>query len=167
MHALALPFVVFLAAGSPATERPARFALDAATVNGRTVLGKRLYSVTAAFGRADAVERFRYATYLRYGSRRDFRLRVEFRRRAGRLVATSFELRQRALVEARLGRALALRPSSLQDAITSAYEAEFALSSEYQSLKGECVGGFAARRGGVRVTFGLASHRTFIRISRR
>ena len=164
--AVLLAAIVPLSAVSASTvERPARFDLATAFVNERVVLGKPQSEVTSLFGRPDAISRFRYATYFRYGSKRNYRLLVGFRRRGERIVATSMRFQSSHLVETRLGRVLALRPPAIQARVQSLYADVFRLTYEYQCRRGECIGFFSFARGRGGFAFGLARGRSFIRIA--
>lgn len=166
--ALLVALAIWLGSAAPAgaAERPARFDLAAGTVNGQTVLGKRMIAVTAAFGQPDRVTRYPQTTYLRWGAERTYRLLVGFRRQGAANVAVSIRLQSPALVETRLGRLLALSPTGIQALVRSAYADVFELSYEYSCLKAACVGSFRSLRGRGGFRFGRAGERAYIRISR-
>jgi len=164
LAAIALATMLPAAGWASAAEQPARFDVTAVTVNGRTVLGKPVRSVTAMFGKPTAVTRFKYATYLRYGPRRTYRLLIGFRARNGRLLAASLRFQSPQVVETRLGRVLALRPEAIQSRVQAVYADTFRLDYAYQCLKGACEGSFATLRGRGGFGFGLAGGRSFIRI---
>ncbi len=163
--AIALATMLPTAGWASQTEQPARFDLAALTVNGRTVLGKPIPSVTAVFGKPTTVTRFKYATYLRYGPKRTYRVLVGFRAHRGRLLATSLRFQSPQLVERRLGRVLALRPEAIQSRVQAVYADTFRLAYEYQCLKGACEGSFSTLRGRGGFGFGIAGGRSFIRIT--
>jgi hypothetical protein len=134
------------------------FDLSTGVVNGRAVLGRSPAGVTAALGRPDT--RFPGPRYrLQYDRRGTI---VYFRRQQGQLRAVSLVFRDSAYREARLGRALRLRPVALQRAIANAYGDEYALEQAYRCRQ-VCTGVFVASEGGRRITFGREPDgRTFI-----
>jgi hypothetical protein len=134
------------------------FDLRAGLVNGRPLLGQTVAEVTAALGSPDS----------RHPGRRyrveydDGGTIVYFSNIRGQRRAISFAFLDPAYSEARLGKALRLKPPALERAIRNVYGDFFVLERPYVCRRDFCIGVFAARAGGLHINFGRVKQRTFI-----
>jgi hypothetical protein len=126
------------------------------------VLGKNVTQVARAFGRPDVYHRDASVGFLRYGPARSFALLVLFRSGA----AVSFASQDPALVVAKAGRLLTLRPAAMQRRIATAYTGVLRLSEPYRCDGSTCAGRFEAVSGRLAVMFGLAGGAPFVSVSR-
>jgi hypothetical protein len=122
-------------------------------IDGHSVLGRTVAQVTAALGRPD----FRVGPRLRhrigYGTPSNFSTEVIFRRSGGVERAWSIVFERGPVRDAKIGDLLQ-RSAGLQDAVLANYGTTFRLVRSYACKRTGCSGEFAARNGGIHLTFG-------------
>lgn len=146
-----------------------RYQVDLATGNldGKRVLGGSLADVRTTLGRPDFIAGPRNRRLVAWGGRAgSFRVAVLFRPAGNRLLARTLVFESGSIRDAKIGDLLGRSPRSLQLAVESNYSGMFALVRPYRCrTAGLCTGEFAARSGGLHVTFGRTSRRgTFVTI---
>jgi hypothetical protein len=144
---LALPAIGAQAAPSHTVE------LATGRIDGHSILGRTIAQVTAVLGRPD----FRVGPRLRhrigYGTPSNFSTEVIFRRSGGVERAWSIVFERGLVRDAKIGDLLQ-RSAGLQDAVLANYGTTFRLVRSYACKRTGCSGEFAARNGGIHLTFG-------------
>jgi hypothetical protein len=148
----ALGMLALPAIGAQAT-RSHTVELANGRIDGRSILGQTVAQVTAALGRPD----FRVGPRLRhrigYGTPGNFSIEVIFRRSGGVERAWSIVFERGPVRDAKIGDLLQ-RSADLQDAVLAHYGTRFRLVRSYACKRTGCSGEFAARIGGIHLTFG-------------
>jgi hypothetical protein len=146
-----------------------RYQVDLATGNldGKRVLGRSLADVRTTLGRPDLIAGPRNRRLVAWGGGAGtFRLAVLFRPTGNRLLARTLVFESGSIRDAKIGDLLGRAPRSLQVAVESNYRGVFELVRPYRCRTvGLCTGEFAARSGGLHLTFGRTSTRgTFVTV---
>jgi hypothetical protein len=152
----------------PAPDRPfERLDLATGRVNGQRVLGRGPAEVRAALGRPDRVAYFSRTNGVReptffYGGTLpgSSPLIVTFKRRKGRIEATTLAFAGPRIVEARLGRVLRLPPLELQRRLRAAYGRRYELDLPYGSDPSRgCVAVLRTPSRNAELTIGISPYR--------
>jgi hypothetical protein len=139
--------------------------LSTGRVDGWAVLGRTPAGVRSRLGRPNFTSGRAPLYYEIWGSRADWRLKVFYRRREGRLRAWSLVFERGPVVDPRLGNILALRPARFQAAVVERYGDFFELRKPYRCRGALCTGIFDAIEGTLHITFGTTAGRgTFVTV---
>jgi hypothetical protein len=122
-------------------------------VDGHAVLGQTVAQVTAALGRPDFRVGPRSRHRIGYGTATDFSTEVIFRRSGGVERAWSIVFERGPALDVKVGDLLQ-RSAALQTAVLAHYGRTFRLVRSYACKRTGCSGEFAARNGGIHLTFG-------------
>lgn len=130
---------IFAGAGARAAAPELSVSLLDGSLNRHVLLGKSVAGVTAALGKP--TWRIRGASDYRliYGDRRDFRIMVHFRERAGDLRAVSVAFERAPVFESKLGiNILSLPPRYFASKALAAYKGSLTVTRPARCLRGTC-----------------------------